>query len=86
MIWILKVTTENGRVPVTVITITGNIDTSSFEGFLSKAEELIQGGARYILVDLSNAPYMSSAGLRVMNAMFNRLRSSYSDMTEKEVL
>jgi anti-anti-sigma factor len=82
----IKVTTENGRVPVTVITVTGNIDTNSFEGFLSKAEELIQGGARYILVDLSNVPYMSSAGLRVMNAMFNRLRSSYSDMTEKEVL
>lgn len=82
----IKVTTENGRVPVTVITVTGNIDTSSFEAFLSKAEELIQGGARYILIDLSNVPYMSSAGLRVMNAMFNRLRSNYSDMTEEEVL
>jgi anti-anti-sigma factor len=82
----IKVTTENGRVPVTVVSVTGNIDTSSFEGFLSKAEELLKDGARYILVDLSNVPYMSSAGLRVMNLLFNRLRSSYSDMTEEEVL
>ncbi len=82
----IKVTTENGRVPVTVVSVTGNIDTSSFEGFLSKAEELLAGGAQYILVDLSNVPYMSSAGLRVMNLLFNRLRSSYSDMTEDEVL
>ena len=82
----VKVTTENGRVPVTILAVSGNIDTSTFESFLTKSEELIKGGARHILVDLSNVPYMSSAGLRVLNAMFNRLRSSYSDMSEEEVL
>ncbi len=82
----INVTTENGRVPVTVVSVTGNIDTSSYEGFLSKAEELLQGGVQYILVDLSKVPYMSSAGLRVMNLLFNRLRASYSDMTEEELI
>jgi anti-anti-sigma factor len=82
----VKVTTENGRVPVSVVAVTGNVDTNSFEKFLSQAEELMESGAEHILVDLSAVPYMSSAGLRVLNLMFNRLRSKYSDMTEEAVL
>jgi len=82
----VKTTVENGRVPVTVIAVTGNVDTSAFEAFMSKAQEVIDGGARHILVDLTNVPYMSSAGLRVLNAIFNKLRVLNTDMTEEEVL
>ena len=52
----IKVSTENGRVPVTIIHIDGNLDSSSFIGFQTKAEELIKNGARHILVDLSHSP------------------------------
>ncbi|MCE9646447.1 MAG: STAS domain-containing protein [Chloroflexi bacterium] len=82
----IKITTENAQVPVTVIAVTGNIDTSTFEPFMSKTRELIDGGARHLLVDLTNVPYMSSAGLRVLNAMFNQLRILYSELSEEEVL
>lgn len=81
----IKITTESGRVPVTVIAATGNIDTHTFETFMSKAQETIDGGARHILIDLTHVPYMSSAGLRVLSAMFNQLRALNSDMTEEEV-
>lgn len=82
----IKISTENGRVPVTVVAATGNIDTSTFEAFMSKAQEMINGGARHILVDLTDVPYMSSAGLRVLNAVFSQLRMLNSNMTEDEVL
>lgn len=82
----IKISTENGKVPVTVIAATGNIDTNTFETFMSKSQEAINGGARHILVDLTNVPYMSSAGLRVLNAMFSQLRALNTDMTEAEVL
>lgn len=71
----IKVSTENGRVPVTVLHVDGNIDSSTYEQFQSTAKKLIDEGARYILVDLSHAPFVSSAGLRALHTLFNELRS-----------
>ena len=75
----IKVSTEYGRVPVTVMHIDGNIDSSTYEIFRARADELIQSGARYILVDLSHAPFVSSAGLRALHSIFNTLRSLQPD-------
>lgn len=83
----IKVSTENGRVPVTLMHIDGNIDSSSYEAFQKKAEESIQGGSRYILVDLSHVKFVSSAGLRALHNLFNELRAldSESNLTDEEV-
>jgi anti-anti-sigma factor len=72
----IKVTVENGSVPVTVMHVDGNIDASSYETFQAKAEELIASGAHHILIDLSHAPFVSSAGLRALHALFNKIRAS----------
>jgi len=71
----IKVSTESGRVPVTVLHVDGNIDSSTYEQFQSTAKKLIDEGARYMLVDLSHAPFVSSAGLRALHTLFNELRS-----------
>ena len=71
----IKVSTENGRVPITVLHVDGNIDSSTYDVFLSTARNLIKEGARYLLVDLSHAPFVSSAGLRAFHTVFNELRS-----------
>lgn len=71
----IKVHTENGRVPVTVLHVDGNIDSSTYRQFESKVDEAIKDGARHILVDLSHAPFVSSAGLRALHSTFNKLRS-----------
>jgi len=75
----IKVSTENARVPVTVLHVDGNIDSSTYEAFQTQVSELIKKGARHILVDLSHAPFVSSAGLRALHAIFNQLRSLQSD-------
>lgn len=75
----IKVSTENGRVPVTVVHVDGNIDASTSDIFKAKTEELVNNGARFILVDLSHAPFVSSAGLRVLHSLFNTLRSLNPD-------
>ena len=56
----IKVSTENGRVPVTVLHVDGNIDSASYQNFQSTAKALIDQGARYILIDLSHASFVSS--------------------------
>jgi anti-anti-sigma factor len=71
----IKVSTESGRVPVTVLHVDGSIDSSTYEQFQSTAKKLIEEGARYMLIDLSHAPFVSSAGLRALHALFNELRS-----------
>jgi len=71
----VKVSTENGRVPVTVLHVDGNIDSSTYEVFQARAEELINNGARYFLIDLSHVPYVSSAGLRALHSLYNTLRA-----------
>ena len=71
----IKVTKESGRVPVTVLQVEGNLDSSTYEQFQSTARKLVEEGARYILVDLSHAPFVSSAGLRALHTLFNDLRS-----------
>ena len=71
----IKVSTESGRVPITVLHVDGNIDSSTSEIFLSKARNLINDGARSILVDLSHAPFVSIAGLRALHTILNELRS-----------
>lgn len=75
----IKVSTENGRVPVTVMHIDGNIDSATFEAFQARAFELIEGGSQHILVDLSHTPFISSACLRALHAIFNKLRSIHPD-------
>jgi anti-anti-sigma factor len=81
----IKVSTERGRVPVTVMHVNGNIDSASYEEFQSRAEALIQGGARDLLVDLARAPFVSSAGLRALNSMFSSLRSLSPDVSDEEM-
>jgi anti-anti-sigma factor len=74
-----KVSTNNGRVPITIVHLTGNLDSYTSNEFQAKVEELIKRGARHILVDLTNVPFVSSAGFRVLNSVFNQLRSLHPD-------
>jgi len=80
----IKVSTENGRVPITIIHVDGNIDSASYEAFTVKAEDLIKGGTRYVLVDLSHVPFVSSAGLRALHGIFNQLRTLHPDTNLSE--
>ena len=76
----IQVHTENGRVPVTVMHVHGNIDSSTYQAFEAKAEELIQNGTRNILVDLSHSVFISSAGFRALHHIFNKLRAVHPDV------
>lgn len=70
----ITVTQEQGRVPVTVLGVAGNTDSASADEFEKKVMEVIDAGARFLVLDLSKVPYMSSAGLRVLQGIFTKLR------------
>ena len=83
----IKTYTEKRDVVVTVMHVDGNIDAATYEVFQSKADELIDSGAHFILVDLSHVPFVSSAGMRALQHIYNRLRSLYpdSDVSDEDV-
>ncbi len=60
---------QQGRVPVTVMQLTGNLDASNYIDVISKAQEFYDGGVRDLLIDLSKVPYVSSAGLMSLHTM-----------------
>ena len=67
--------TIQSRVPVTIFRIKGDIDGNTYEQLQTRASESFQSGARHLLLDLSEVPYISSAGIRALHYIFNLLRS-----------
>ena len=81
----IKVAKENARVPLEIMHISGKIDSLTYQVFQAKAEEMIDNGTRYILVDLSDVEFISSAGLRALHNIFNKLRSLHQDVNDDEL-
>jgi anti-anti-sigma regulatory factor len=58
-----------GRVPVTLLHIDGDLDASSYRDLIAKGQEAYDAGARNVLLDLSAMPYMSSSGLVALHSI-----------------
>ena len=70
----ITVSHEQGRVPVTLFRIRGELNVATHEQFLQAVREAHQAGARNLLVDLSEVGYISSAGIRALSDTFKLLR------------
>ena len=57
------------RVPVTVLAIHGDLDASNYEQVIAKARELYAAGARHLLFDLSDMPFMGSSGVVALHSV-----------------
>lgn len=81
----IKTTTQNARIPVTIMNVFGDIDSSNFHAFQANAEQLIQKGARHLLLNFQEVTHISSAGLRAVHNIFNILRSIHRDVSDDEL-
>lgn len=75
----IKISREQTRVLVTILHVEGDLDSSTYDDFLSQAQKLINEGARYMLIDLTHVPYVSSAGLRAIYTIFKDLRAVHPE-------
>ncbi len=75
----IKTAIENGRVPITIVQVSGDLDSSTYEAFQSGVNDIIDKGARYIILDLAQTEFISSAGFRAFNNVFNKLRGLHPD-------
>ena len=70
----ITVTTQHGKVPVTVLQPHGDVDASNYTALITKVEELMKGGAQDFVIDLGDVPFMSSAGLAGLHTVAMMLR------------
>jgi anti-anti-sigma factor len=66
---------EQGRVPVIILHLTGDLNTVGSEELDEAAQRIIATGAKDLLIDMSGVPFMSSAGLRSLHKLYNQLDS-----------
>ena len=67
-------TQAQDKVPVTVLHINGELDASNYQIIIDKAKETYAGGARNVLLDLSEVPYMGSSGLVAFHSVALMMR------------
>jgi anti-anti-sigma factor len=59
----ISVSIEQAKEPIAVMRLKGALDASNFLEVVDKAQEIYKNPARNLLIDLSEVPYISSAGL-----------------------
>ncbi len=59
----IAVSQEQGKVPVTVLKLAGQLDGQTYQSLIAEAQALHRAGSANILLDLEELTYISSAGL-----------------------
>lgn len=82
----ITVLQEQGRVPVTVLRVEGDvIDANSYDLLESQARAAIEAGTRNLLLDVTKMKYISSAGLRAIHTIFMLLRGDTSAESDESM-
>lgn len=75
----INVSQEKGNVPVSVVSIKGDLDASSYLELVNTAQKLYNAGVRYLVLDLANLVFISSAGLASLHIVTKMFRGEKSD-------
>lgn len=65
----ISVSQVQGKVPVTVIKLDGQLDGQTYQDLITQAREAYAAGWRDFLVDMSDLSYISSAGLVALHSI-----------------
>ncbi|MEY2819835.1 MAG: hypothetical protein RL275_3298 [Chloroflexota bacterium] len=70
----IHISQEQGKVPVTVIKVAGQLDGQTYQKLIASAQDVIKNGTSNILLDLSDLTFISSAGLVSLHVIALLLR------------
>jgi hypothetical protein len=76
---------EVARVPVTVFRIKGDLSAETGDQLVQRAQDSYEAGMRDLLLDLGNATFVSSAGLRAIHQVFALLREDSLEENDKAI-
>ena len=58
-----------GRVPITIVSLDGELDASNYERVIEEVRGLYEAGDRTLLLDLSGLTFMASSGLVALHSI-----------------
>jgi anti-anti-sigma factor len=58
-----------GRVPVTIVSLDGELDASNFNELIETTRQLYEAGTRHLLIDMINLRFMASSGLVALHSI-----------------
>jgi anti-anti-sigma regulatory factor len=58
-----------GSVPVTILSLHGDLDASNYLDVIEAARVAYDSGARHMLLDMEDVPFMSSSGLMALHSI-----------------
>jgi serine/threonine-protein kinase RsbW len=64
-----SVETAVGRVPITIVALSGELDSTNFERLVDEVQVLYQNGTRALLLDLTDLTYLASSGLVALHSI-----------------
>jgi len=65
----ISVSQVQGKVPVTVVKLEGQLDGQTYQDLINKAREAYKAGWHDFLLDMSDLTYISSAGLVALHSV-----------------
>jgi len=65
----ISVSQAKGRVPITILSLDGQLDGQTYQDLINKAREAFTNGTRSFLIDLAGLTYISSAGLVALHTV-----------------
>lgn len=78
----LTIQQERAQVPLTIFRFEGELDANTYRPLQDAATDACQYGMRWLLMDMSETKYMSSAGLRALHFIDNLLRQTAAGAEE----
>jgi anti-anti-sigma factor len=75
----LTVDRADGRVPVTILRLEGDLDASNFETLIDEGRRLHAEGTTDLLLDLRDVPFMGSSGLVALHSIALLLNGGQAD-------
>ena len=72
----IEVEFAQGKMPITILSLQGDLDASNFESVIARASDLYTEGTRHLLLDLSGLRFMSSSGLVAMHSIALLMRGA----------
>ena len=65
----ISISQVQGKVPVTVVKLEGQLDGQTYQDLINKAREAYKAGWHDFLLDMSDLTYISSAGLVALHSV-----------------
>jgi anti-anti-sigma factor len=81
----ISVSQQQGRVPVTVFVVEGEITADTAGPLLDETRKAVAAGTTNLLLDLSAVPYIASFGIRALSDMLKLLHSNATDQSQADL-